>query len=63
MPVAGIGLANFQSTLSSQTDPFLVTDHTLFVNGQNLGAVESLAGFNWNGGVTVRNAYLRIEGT
>jgi len=63
MPVAGIGLANFQSTLSSQTDPFLVTDHTLFVNGQNLGTVESLAGVNWSGGVTVRNAYLRIEGT
>jgi hypothetical protein len=34
-----------------------------FVNGQNLGTVESLAGVNWSGGVTVRNAYLRIEGT
>jgi len=62
-PVIGIGLANFQSALSSLTNPFPVTDHTLFVNGQNLGTVESLAGVNWSGGVTVRNAYLRIEGT
>ena len=50
-PVVGIGLANFQSALSSPTNPFPVTDHTLFVNGQNLGTVESLAGVNWNGGV------------
>jgi hypothetical protein len=63
MSVVGIGLANFQSSLSSLTNPFPVTDHTLFVNGQNLGTVESLAGVNWSAGVTVRNAYLRIEGT
>lgn len=62
-PVVGIGLANFQSALSSPTNPFPVTDHTLFVNGQSLGTVEALAGGNWSGGVAVRNAYLRIEGT
>lgn len=61
--MVGIGLANFQSALSSLTNPFPVTDHTLFVNGENLGTVESLAGANWSGGVALRNAYLRIEGT
>ena len=44
MSVVGIGLANLQSSLSSPTNPFPITDHTLFVNGRNLGTVESLAG-------------------
>lgn len=62
-PVIGIGLANFQSATKSGTNPFPVTDHTLFVNGQSLGTVEALAGANWTGGIELRNAYLRIEGT
>jgi hypothetical protein len=62
-PVVGVGLANFQSAAGSATNPFPVTDHTLFVNGQALGTVEALAGANWTGGITLRNAYLRIEGT
>jgi hypothetical protein len=62
-PVVGVGLANFQSALASGTNPFPVTDHTLFVNGQSLGTVEALAGANWTGGIQLRNAYLRIEGT
>ena len=28
-----------------------------------IGTVEALAGANWTGGITLRNAYLRIEGT
>ena len=51
MSVVGIGLANLQSSLSSPTNPFPITDHTLFVNGRNLGTVESLAGVNWSGGL------------
>jgi len=51
MSVLGIGLANFQSALSSPTNPFPITDHTLFVNGRNLGTVESLSGVNWSGGL------------
>jgi hypothetical protein len=53
----GIGLASFQS-LASQ--PFPITDHILFVNGVNLGTLESLTG--WSGGLD-RNLYLRIDAT
>ena len=62
-PVVGIGLANFQSATLTGTNPFPVTDHSLFVNGQELGTVEALAGANWSGGVALRNTYLRIEAT
>jgi hypothetical protein len=51
MSVVWIRLANFQSALSSPTNRFPITDHTLFVNGRNLGTVESLAGVNWSGGL------------
>jgi len=61
--VLGLGLANFQSATSSSTNPFPVTDHTLFVNGVALGTVESLAGAAWTGGVEVRNVYVRVAGT
>ena len=53
----GIGLSNFQSTNSPQ---FPVTQHELFVNGVDLGVLETLAGVNWTPG-TDRNAYLRID--
>ncbi len=55
----GIGLANFQS-LNSPFYP--VTDHDLFVNGIDLGTIESLAGSAWSPGV-VRNGYLRVDAT
>jgi hypothetical protein len=57
----GIGLSNFQSTspLSSQ---FPLTNHELFVNGVDMGVLETLAGSNWSPGL-VRNAYLRIDST
>lgn len=55
----GIGLANFQS-LDSPIYP--VTDHDLFVNGIDLGTIESLAGSAWSPGI-VRNGYLRIDAT
>ena len=50
----GIGLANFQS--------LDITKHELFVNGEDLGVLETLAGANWSPG-TVLNAYLRIDAT
>lgn len=53
----GIGLANFQSTNSPQ---FPITNHELFVNGVDLGVLETLAGSAWSPGI-VLNAYLRID--
>jgi hypothetical protein len=55
----GIGLANFQSLDSS---PFPVTNHELFVNGIDLGVLETLAGNNWSSGIKL-NTYLRIDAT
>jgi hypothetical protein len=57
----GIGLANFQST--SPTSPaYPVTQHELFINGIDMGVLETLAGANWTPGITL-NAYLRITAT
>jgi hypothetical protein len=57
----GIGLSNFQST--SPASPFFpITQHELFVNGVDLGVIETLAGANWSPGI-VRNAYLRVDAT
>jgi hypothetical protein len=55
----GIGLSNFQST-NPPSPQFPVTQHELFVNGVDLGVLETLAGSNWSPGL-VRNAYLRID--
>jgi hypothetical protein len=55
----GIGLSNFQST-STPPSQFPLTNHELFVNGVDLGVLESLAGTNWTPGLA-RNAYLRID--
>jgi hypothetical protein len=55
----GIALSNFQST-NPASPAFPITNHELFVNGTDLGTVESLAGANWSPGI-VRNAYLRID--
>jgi hypothetical protein len=55
----GIGLANFQS-LDSPAYP--VTNHELFINGVDVGTIETLAGANWIPGITL-NAYLRITAT
>lgn len=55
----GIGLSNFQST-STPPSQFPLTNHELFVNGVDLGVLETLAGSNWSPGL-VRNAYLRID--
>jgi len=49
----GIGLGNFQTDINN---------HELFVNGQDMGTVEALAGANWTSGYG-RNTYLRIDGT
>ena len=54
----GIGLSNFQST--NTPGGFAVTQHELFVNGADLGVLETLAGSNWTPGL-VRNTYLRID--
>jgi hypothetical protein len=54
----GIGLSNFQST--NTPGGFAVTQHELFVNGTDLGVLETLAGSNWTPGL-VRNTYLRID--
>jgi hypothetical protein len=53
----GIGLANFQSLTAS----IPITNHELFVNGVDMGVVETLAGANWTPG-TLRNTYLLISG-
>jgi hypothetical protein len=55
----GIALSNFQSTDPSSPQ-FPVTNHELFVNGVDLGVLETLAGTKWSPGL-VRNAYLRID--
>ena len=54
----GIGLSNFQST--NTPGGFAVTQHELFVNGVDIGVLDTLAGNNWTPGI-VRNAYLRID--
>ena len=56
----GIGLSNFQSLTTS--GGFAVTNHDLFVNGVNMGVLETLAGNAWSPGLT-RNAYVRIDAT
>jgi hypothetical protein len=53
----GIGLANFQS---GNSPSYPITNHELFVNGVDLGVLETLAGNNWSPGITL-NAYLRID--
>lgn len=55
----GLALTNFQSLAAPA---FAVTDHRLFVNGVDLGVIETLAGSNWSPGI-VRNAYLRVDAT
>jgi hypothetical protein len=55
----GIGLANFQSVDSPQ---YPITNHELFINGVDVGTIETLAGANWTPGITL-NAYLRITAT
>ncbi len=57
----GVALSSFQSNSSPSTQS-PITDHRLFVNGIELGIVESLAGANFSPGLN-RNAYLRIDGT
>ena len=57
----GISLSNFQST-NPASPSFPITNHELFVNGLDLGTVESLAGSNWSPGI-VRNAYLVVTAT
>jgi 6-phosphogluconolactonase (cycloisomerase 2 family) len=57
----GIGLSNFQS-VNPPSPSFPVTNHELFVNGVDMGVLETLAGAAWSPGLT-RNAYLRIDGT
>jgi hypothetical protein len=57
----GIGLANFQST-SPASPGYPVTQHELFINGNDIGVLETLAGANWAPGITL-NAYLRITAT
>src|SRR5262249_49183171 len=44
----GLGLSNFQSTTSPV---FAITQHELFVNGTDMGVLESLAGPNWTPGL------------
>lgn len=57
----GIGLANFQST-SPPSPQYPITQHELFINGNDMGVLETLAGANWAPGITL-NAYLRITAT
>jgi Putative Ig domain/Galactose oxidase, central domain/Kelch motif len=56
----GIGFSNFQS-VNPPSPQFPVTNHELFVNGVDMGVLETLAGAAWSPGLT-RNAYLRIDG-
>jgi RHS repeat-associated protein len=56
----GIGLSNFQST-NPPSPVYPITNHELFVNGVDMGVLETLAGAAWSPGWT-RNAYLRIDG-
>jgi hypothetical protein len=55
----GVGFGNFQS-LNSPSFP--ITNHELFVNGVDLGVLETLAGANFTPGLA-RNGYLRVDGT
>jgi hypothetical protein len=55
----GIGLANFQSAASPD---FPITQHELFINGKDMGVLETLAGANWAPGIQL-NGYLRITAT
>jgi hypothetical protein len=57
----GISLSNFQS-ISPPSPQFPITNHELFVNGADMGVLETLAGANWSPGI-VRNAYLRVDAT
>ena len=54
----GIALSNFQS-LNSPSFP--ITNHELFVNGQDLGTIENLDS-SWTPGI-VRNGYLIVTAT
>ena len=56
----GIGLSSFQS--QSTPGGLAVGNHELFVNGVDMGMIETLAGANWTPGI-VRNAYLRVDAT
>jgi hypothetical protein len=58
----GIGLSSFQSTNPPSPNGFSVTNHELFINGTDVGMVETLVGANWTPGI-VRNAYLRVDAT
>jgi hypothetical protein len=55
----GVGFGNFQSLNSPM---FPITNHELFVNGTDMGVLETLAGANWTPGLA-RNGYLRVDGT
>lgn len=55
----GVGLASFQSL---GTTDFPITDHNVYVNGQFVGVLETLAAGVMEGG-RARNAYLRIDAT
>ncbi len=57
----GIGFSNFQS-VNPPSPAFPVTNHELFVNGVDMGVLETLASAAWSPGLA-RNAYLRIDGT
>src|SRR5262249_11503608 len=39
-----------------------ITNHELFINGIDMGVIETLAGANWTPGFG-RNAFVRIDGT
>ena len=55
----GVGFANFQSLDSPE---YPVNNHELFINGVDMGVLETLAGANWTPGITL-NAYLLIDAT
>lgn len=55
----GVGLSNFQSPNSPE---FPITNHELFINGTDIGVLETLAGANWTPGLPL-NTYLRIDAT
>lgn len=56
----GIGLSSFQSPPTP--GGLAVGNHELFVNGVDMGMIETLAGANLTPGI-VRNAYLRVDAT
>jgi hypothetical protein len=57
----GFGISNAQS--ANPPSPFApVTNHELFVNGIDEGALETLGGGNWSPGLT-RNTYVEVTGT